>query len=826
MSKRESILIKGARENNLKNVDVAIPKNKIIAITGISGSGKSSLAFDTLFALGRSMYMEALSNSIAKFERPRVEHVSGLMPPIALSQKMSANNNPRSTVGTSMQINSYLRLLFSIAGVFFCPACNIKIAENGQCDQCGYSYPKIQANMFSFNHIKGMCPKCSGLGTAYIVSKDLVIPDENITMEELKLKYERDNVLSYVGRMIDSAVHYLKIDKNTRFCDLNGEGKKFILFGNKEKIRVIIPASKSGMPERETELIFPGFMSYVEKVYMDTSSEDRRKSAEEKYMKVMECTECQGRKLNKISLSVRVMGFNFSEILNLPIKSAIQHFMELQNSKLILDNNNPHLPDVVSTILSRLHNISDVGLDYLTLDRQVATLSGGEAQRLRLSNHLSSELTDVLYIFDEPSAGLHYKDIGLITSALRKLRDNGNTIVIVEHNKQIIQEVDHIIDIGPGAGSHGGNLVASGSVTEVMNNSESVTGRYLSKRFNIDDFSLPKAYNKFLEVRNAEIHNLKNIDVDIPLEAFVCITGISGSGKSSLIFDILYNKLSNIFFDKNGMSNRDGLIRGREYIKEIYYINQSPIGRNQRSTIATYTGFFDKARKVFSETDDAKIYGIGNSDFGLNGGNGRCDKCSGLGFIEQDMYFLPSVQVVCDACNGARYKDEILEIKYRGYNISQVLDMTAEEALQLFYDNEGMKRILETLKEIGLDYVKLGQSVSSLSGGECQRLKLVNELYKKNSSSTLYIFDEPSTGLHPYDIEKLVSIFKKLVKYKNSVIVIEHNVNIILQCDYIIDLGPGGGNEGGNIVAFGHPSQVIKEFNSYTADSLRKIVYS
>lgn len=822
MNQNEWIVIKGAKEHNLKNITVSIPKNKITAVTGISGSGKTSLAFDTLFSMGKAIYLEALSSKNGSFARPKVDQITGLMPPIAISQKMNRDSNPRSTVGTALQINAYLRLLFSLVGETICPKCQIKAEDGKRCKSCGFMSLKKQPNHFSFNHVNGMCPRCNGLGVELKVTEERVLPDREMSLRDIQTYCAKNNALSYLGKYIlDTVYDYLQLPPETVFSSLPDELQNRLMYGIQEKIKVQFPGSQTGIKGKEAEIRYPGFIPHVERIYKETTSEGRRKWIEEQFMDITVCEECGGKKLNKKSLSVKVMGMDFSELLTLPVRNAIELMRQIERSPEVTSSSNPQLDEVISMVAARLQNMIEVGLEYLTLDRSMPSLSGGEAQRIRLCNYLSTDLTGVLYIFDEPCSGLHHKDIDVIYAALRKLRDHGNTVIIVEHSKKMIESADYIVDIGPGAGIHGGELVASGTPRQIADNGKSLTGKYLFKKAVLPPDRPMRKDGTFLQVRGAAAHNLKRLNVDIPLQCFVAVTGVSGSGKSSLIYDVVYQQLDGML--KHGRRSAKNVeLVGPGTIKEVFSINQSPIGRSQRSNIATYTGLFDKIRKLFSELPEAKEAGVEYADFSTNSGNGRCEKCSGLGFVEQDMYFMPSVEVVCDMCQGARYSEQILQIQYNGYNISQILDMTVEEAGHLFQDRPAIRTILETLSDIGISYIKIGQSVSTLSGGECQRLKLVTQLFKKNNTDNLFIFDEPSSGLHFYDTEKLIAIFRRLVETGNSVIVIEHNLDMVMRADYVIDIGPDSGENGGEVVAAGTVADVIERSNSHTAKCLRE----
>lgn len=939
---KEKIIIKGARENNLKNIDLEIPRNKFVVFTGLSGSGKSSLAFDTIYAEGQRRYVESLSSYARQFlgqmEKPDVDNIEGLSPAISIDQK-TTNNNPRSTVGTVTEIYDYLRLLYARIGIPHCPKCgkeirkqtvdqivdkicklpekskiqllapvvrgrkgeHIKLLEdakksgyvrvridgiiydlgesikieknkkhtieivvdrliikdgiqkrlsesietvtsltggllivdvNGEetltfsqnfaCPDCGISMEEIEPRLFSFNNPSGACSECMGLGVKMIFDMSLIVPNKDLSLSEGAISVSGWNSISSENSMSNSVFTSLAkkygFDMNTPFKELPENVKDILFYGTKgEKIDV---EYLSGGTKKTYSYNFEGIINNIERRYKETTS-DYSKSEYESYMTNIECPVCKGKRLKPEVLAVTVGDKNISEISSQSIKDIRNFFDNVKLSKrqyLIADL-------ILKEIKARIGFLIDVGLDYLSLSRTAGTLSGGEAQRIRLATQIGSGLVGVLYILDEPSIGLHQRDNDKLLSTLKHLRDIGNSLIVVEHDADTMLESDYIVDIGPFAGLNGGEVVFSGTVEEMIKCEKSITGAYLSGRKRIEIPKIRKEIGKEkLIIKGASENNLKNINVEIPIGLFVCITGVSGSGKSSLINEILYKSLAR---DLNRAKLKPGKykeIKGTEYLDKIIDIDQSPIGRTPRSNPATYTGLFDMIRDVFSQTPEAKIRGYQKGRFSFNVKGGRCEACSGDGIIKIEMHFLPDIYVPCEVCNGKRYNRETLEVKYKGKTISDVLDMTIEEALKFFENLPKLRDKLQTLNDVGLSYIKLGQSSTTLSGGEAQRVKLASELSKRSTGKTIYVLDEPTTGLHTADVHKLIGILQKLSEGGNTVVVIEHNLDVIKTADYIIDLGPEGGDQGGQIVAYGTPEEVAENENSYTGKYLKKIL--
>jgi len=939
----DKIIIKGAKEHNLQNIDLELPKNKLIVFTGLSGSGKSSLAFDTIFAEGQRRYIESLSSYARQFlgqmEKPNVEYIEGLSPAIAIDQK-SASHNPRSTVGTITEIYDYLRLLFAKIGKPHCPNCgkliqalsidqmvekildekenstiriyapvvrsrkgeyhqllydyykegfakaringkiydlskqitlerykshvidilidemllnsdnisrlneaielSIKLTDglakpeilNGEkiikemffnqklsCPDCEISFPEIEPRLFSFNSPFGACPTCNGLGFERKVDPNLIIPDYNKTIGEgavLPFSYKNNN---YFGSLINSVTEDLGLVINTRLKDWKQHQINYLLYGpetgsDRIKIRVFSHG------QRSFYMNFNGIIAQLERRWKDTES-DYIRGEIEKYMSLSHCKTCNGDRLKKEALLVKVNNKNISEITRFSINDANEFFINISLTKrelLICDR-------ILKEIIDRLNFLISVGLDYLTLNRTGFTLSGGEAQRIRLASQIGSALTGVLYVLDEPSIGLHSRDQEKLLGILKKLRDLGNTVLVVEHDEQTIRNADWITDIGPLAGKNGGKIVFNGVFNDLLKNKESITANYLS---GIDQIEIPqsrkKSKNKFITIRGANEHNLKNISVHFPLGMLTCVTGVSGSGKSTLVNDILYKSLARIINKSLEKPGKYAAIEGYEDIKKLVDIDQSPIGRTPRSNPATYTGIFTPIRELFSQTKDAKIKGYSPGRFSFNVYGGRCEVCKGDGLIKIEMQFLPDVYVPCETCSAKRYNNETLKIKYKEKNIFDVLDMTVDEAKEFFAPIDKISDKLNVLSEVGLGYIKLGQSATTLSGGEAQRIKLATELSKSNQGKSVYILDEPTTGLHFADIKKLLEVLRKLVDAGNTIIIIEHNLDVIKTADHIIDLGPEGGDNGGQIIALGTPEEVSKKPDSYTGQFLRKIL--
>ena len=936
----DKIIIKGAKEHNLKNINLEIPRDKLVVITGLSGSGKSSLAFDTLYAEGQRRYVESLSSYARQFlglmEKPDVESIEGLSPAISIDQK-TTSKNPRSTVGTVTEIYDYIRLLYARVGTPYCPNCGKKIEKqsidqivdnvmkikegtriqilapvvrgrkgeytklfedlqkdgfarvrvdgeiydlsdeikldknkkheievvvdrlvikedivgrltesietalkqadnlvlidivgekqvlyscNYACPDCGFSFPELTPRMFSFNNPYGACPKCSGIGYLMKMDEDLIIPDKTKTLYDGVKAFGASTMKkgdTMAKMYFESVGKYYGIDiRNKKIKDLPKDFINKILYGtgNDE----IDFEYTSSLGTRKFKAPFEGVIPTLERRHNETKSQGMR-DFYEMYMSELPCDECNGARLKKEILSIKVGGININEMTDLSVKS-LQEFLR----KLELTDSQKMIAEMIlKEIDARLQFLIDVGLEYLTLSRSAGTLSGGEAQRIRLATQIGSGLTGVLYILDEPSIGLHQRDNDKLIATLKKLRDLGNSLLVVEHDEDTMYAADQIIDIGPGAGVHGGQVMAQGTAEEIKNVPTSITGAYLSGRKKIE---VPKkrrpGNKKNIEIVNATENNLKNISVKFPLGKFICITGVSGSGKSTLINEVLYK---NIAQQLNGATEKPGkckTIKGLENIDKIINIDQSPIGRTPRSNPATYTGAFDLIRDIFASTNEAKMRGYEKGRFSFNVPGGRCESCSGDGVHRIEMHFLPDVFVPCEVCKGKRYNRETLEVKYKGKSIADVLDMTVEEALEYFANIPRIKNKIQTLYDVGLGYIKLGQQSTTLSGGEAQRVKLATELSKKATGKTLYILDEPTTGLHIADVHRLVDILQRLVDTGNTIIVIEHNLDLIKTADYIIDLGPEGGDAGGEIIAVGTPEQICKNERSYTGKFLKK----
>lgn len=935
----DKIIIKGARVNNLKNVSLTLPRNKLIVMTGVSGSGKSSLAFDTIYAEGQRRYVESLSAYARQFldnvDKPDVDVIEGLSPAISIDQK-TTSRNPRSTVGTVTEIYDYLRLLYARIGRPFCPIhhceissqtieqmCNrileypldtrimilspiaeerkgtfektleilrkdgyskaiidgemidldeeisleknnkhnilvvidrlkvrpeiksrlyesletasrlsdgklyvdfgderILFSEHYSCPHCDFTIGKLEPAMFSFNSPLGACPTCKGLGFTNELDESRLVVNPDISIADGAIRYLKNIVFTenLEWQQYKVLFDYCHIDLFKPYKDLTDEQKDVILHGSKEPISYEIHSS-GGITMRKNKYI-EGLASLISRRYEETSSSMQREYYGS-YMKEIVCHECGGRRLSKMVLSVLVGGKNIHEFTEMSIKDAIKFIDNLD-----LTNKEKQISDLIfKEIKSRLTFLQNVGLDYLTLSRKAGTLSGGEAQRIRLATQIGSHLTGVLYVLDEPSIGLHQSDNHKLINSLKEMRDLDNTLIVVEHDEEIMDECDYIVDIGPYAGVHGGEVVAYGTPEEFKKNTNSITADYLSGRRKIEIPKIRKTQDLgSIIIKNAHHNNLKNLDVEIPLHKLVLVTGVSGSGKSSLVNEILYNSLSKKLYRSNLTVGLHDDIIGIDQIERVIQIDQSPIGRTPRSNPATYTGVFDAIRDLFSETLDAKKRGYNKSRFSFNVKGGRCETCQGDGVIRIAMHFLPDVYVECDACHGKRYNSETLEVKYKDKTISDVLDMTVEDACNFFENIPTIYNKMKTLNDVGLGYIKLGQSATTLSGGEAQRVKLASELYKKITEKTMFIFDEPTTGLHTYDIQKLMAMIQNIVDLGASVVIIEHNLDVIKLADYIIDLGPKGGDEGGYIVATGTPEEVANCENSATGKYLKKVL--
>ena len=935
-----NITIKGANENNLKNVDLTIPRGKLVVFTGLSGSGKSSLAFDTIFAEGQRRYMESLSSYARQFlgqmEKPNVEMIDGLSPAIAIDQK-TTSHNPRSTVGTVTEIYDYLRLLYARVGTPHCPKCGrviekqsvdvicdkilksqkgkvivmapvvrgrkgeyvkqiesykkagytrvridgidytldeelpkleknvkhtisvvvdrlvikegverrltdslelaLKLAEglvtvdvdgteslystNYSCPDCDISIEELSPRSFSFNNPYGACPECLGLGYKCVIDTAKLVKDDNLSIDEGALAPATNwgvDVSQSFNRTIKAMADKYGFSTSVPFKDLPKEAKKMIFYGNDgEELEIFFSLYSKKTSYKAS---FDGIVPILERRYKETTSE-MMKAELDKLMVETDCDVCHGKRLKKEVLAVTVGGKNIIELTDMSVVKIAEFFKNLS----LTEQQQIIAKQIIKEITARLNFLINVGLDYLTLSRTSMTLSGGESQRIRLATQIGSGLTGVLYILDEPSIGLHQKDNSKLLASLKGLRDLDNTLIVVEHDEETIRSADFIVDVGPGAGIHGGNIVATGSVEDIINCKESITGKYLSGELKIE---VPKKREapdgRYLVVKGAKQNNLKNVDVKIPVGLFTCITGVSGSGKSSLVNEIIYPRVANAINRSSLTEGKADGVEGLEYFDKVISIDQSPIGRTPRSNPATYTGVFTAIRELFAATPDSKARGYKAGRYSFNIAGGRCESCSGDGIIRIAMHFLADVYVPCEVCHGKRYNRETLEVKYKGKNIFEVLDMTVEEACDFFRNIPSVYNKIKTLKDVGLGYIKLGQSSTTLSGGEAQRVKLATELSKRSTGKTLYILDEPTTGLHSDDVSRLVDILKKFSENGNTVLVIEHNLDVIKVADYIVDLGPDGGDRGGNIVGVGTPEEIAEIESSYTGEYLKPLL--
>ena len=938
---QKNIIVKGAREHNLKNVDVEIPRDKLVVFTGLSGSGKSSLAFDTIYAEGQRRYVESLSSYARQFlgqmEKPQVDYIEGLSPAISIDQK-TTSKNPRSTVGTVTEIYDYLRLLYARIGIPHCPVCGREISrqtvddivdsvlelpegtriqvmapvargKKGQfvkelesakkdgyvrvrvdgiiydlsekigldknkkhnieivvdrlvvkesirsrladsietatglsngillvdvidgeeklysldyaCPEHGVSIEELEPRMFSFNNPFGACPTCSGLSVFMKPDPNLIVPDKNLSLRQGAIKASGWNNADggTIAQMyMEGIANKYDFTLDTPFKDIPADGVDAIMYGTKGEKLKLTRKNEYGTGSYMTA--FEGICNNIERRYKETTSDWSRAELEQ-CMSTVKCPECHGARLRKESLCVTVGGINIDEFANKSIVKAI----EFLDSLTLTDREQMIAKLIVKEIKDRLTFLRSVGLGYLTLARSSASLSGGESQRIRLATQIGSSLVGVLYILDEPSIGLHQRDNEKLLNTLRNLRDIGNTLIVVEHDEDTMRAADYIVDVGPGAGIHGGNIVCTGTAEDIMNCKESITGQYLSGRKKIPvPAKRRKGNGKSLKIIGARENNLKNIDAEIPLGEFVCITGVSGSGKSSLINEILYKRLVTELNGAKKVAGAHTDILGIDNLDKVIAIDQSPIGRTPRSNPATYTGVFNDIRDLFASTAEAKARGYKANRFSFNVKGGRCEACQGDGIVKIEMHFLADIYVPCDVCKGARYNRETLEVKYKGKNIYDVLEMTVEEGLEFFSSIPKIKRKLQTLYDVGLGYVKIGQPATTLSGGEAQRVKLSTELSRRSTGKTVYILDEPTTGLHTADVHKLIEVLHRLVDNGNSVIVIEHNLDVIKTADWILDLGPEGGDEGGEIIAQGTPEQVAATEGSYTGQYLKKLL--
>ena len=942
-SSKKQIVLKGAREHNLQNINLSLPRDDFIVITGLSGSGKTTLAFDTIYAEGQRRYVESLSAYARQFlgqmKKPEVDYIEGLSPAISIDQK-TTRENPRSTVGTMTEIYDYLRLLFARIGIPHCPNCGKEISQqtigqiadniinegeglkiqllapivedrkgqhkqifeelrekgfvrvrvdgeihdleedfnlkktvkhtievvvdrlkiregvdfkrrltdslqtastfsegnmkvlystsNGEeyekrysedfaCPDCGISFEELTPGMFSFNSPQGACPECNGIGTKMEMNPDLIVPNPELTLNEGAIvPWSKNTTDGYYMQMLRAVAEHYKFSMDVPFKDLPEEIQNIILYGSNERIAFKFQRrNRSYHVNRK----FEGVISRLERLYVETKSNWNRKHIKQ-YMSDKECASCHGRRLKPELLAVTVGGLNIAEVCELPIKDSYDFFNNLE-----LDERDIFIAkEILKEIKQRLKFLVDVGLDYLNLSRSSGTLSGGESQRIRLATQIGSGLVGVCYILDEPSIGLHQRDNQKLINALKHLKDIGNTLIIVEHDEETILSADYIVDIGPGAGEHGGKIIAQGTLKDILESEDSITGKYLSRK---EQIPIPKerrkGNGKYITVKGAQQNNLKDIDVEIPLGLFNCVTGVSGSGKSSLVNEILYKGLATKLNRKYMYAGKHKEIEGAENIDKIIIIDQKPIGRTPRSNPATYINLFTPIRELFAKTPLAKARGYKPGRFSFNVKGGRCEACQGDGIVQIEMHFLADVFVPCDVCGGKRYNDETLDVRYKGKNIYEVLEMTVEEALEFFENVPGIKKKLQTLYDVGLGYMRLGQPATTLSGGEAQRVKLAKELSKANTGKTLYILDEPTTGLHFADIKRLLTVLNRLVDAGSTVVVIEHNLDVIKTADNIIDLGPEGGAEGGQVIATGTPEEV-SESGTYTGDFLKDVL--
>ncbi|WP_404429272.1 excinuclease ABC subunit UvrA [Sutcliffiella horikoshii] len=935
----DKIVVKGARAHNLKNIDVTIPRDKLVVLTGLSGSGKSSLAFDTIYAEGQRRYVESLSAYARQFlgqmDKPDVDAIEGLSPAISIDQK-TTSRNPRSTVGTVTEIYDYLRLLFARVGRPTCPKHGIEISSqtieqmvdrimeypertklqilapviqgrkgthvktledikkqgyvrvrvNGEmmeisddieleknkkhsievvidrivvkggvetrlsdslesairlgegkvivdvigeeellfsehhaCPQCGFSIGELEPRMFSFNSPYGACQKCDGLGTKLEVDIDLVMPNKNLSLKEHALAPWEPTSSQYYPQMLQAVCNHYGIDMDIPVKDIPKNLLDKVLYGS-GKEEVYFRYENDFGQVRENYIIFEGVIPNVERRYKETSSDYIREQME-KYMAQQPCPACKGNRLKLESLSVLINNRHIGNVTNFSIVEALDFFDSLELSEK--ERKIAHM--ILREIEERLGFLNNVGLDYLTMSRSAGTLSGGEAQRIRLATQIGSRLTGVLYILDEPSIGLHQRDNDRLIQTLKNMRDIGNTLIVVEHDEDTMMAADYLLDIGPGAGVHGGEVISAGTPEEVMNDESSLTGQYLSgKKFIPLPTERKVVKDRFIEVIGANENNLSNVNVKIPLGCFVAVTGVSGSGKSTLINDILHKALAQRLHNAKTKPGQHKEIRGIDHLDKVIDIDQSPIGRTPRSNPATYTGVFDDIRDVFASTNEAKVRGYKKGRFSFNVKGGRCEACRGDGIIKIEMHFLPDVYVPCEVCHGKRYNRETLEVQYKGKNIDDILKMTVEDAVSFFENIPKIKRKLQTIYDVGLGYITLGQPATTLSGGEAQRVKLASELHRRSTGRSLYILDEPTTGLHVDDISRLLKVLQRLVENGDTVLVIEHNLDVIKAVDYMVDLGPEGGDKGGSIIATGTPEEIIEVEASYTGQYLRPVL--
>lgn len=937
--KGPSIVVKGARAHNLKGVDIELPKNKLIVMTGLSGSGKSSLAFDTIYAEGQRRYVESLSAYARQFlgqmDKPDVDTIEGLSPAISIDQK-TTSKNPRSTVATVTEIYDYIRLLYARVGKPYCPYHGIEIesqtvqqmvdrileleertkiqllapvishrkgshekliedigkkgyvrlrvddeivdvnevpqldknknhtievvvdrlvvkdgietrladsietalelaegnltvdvingeelkfSENHACPICGFSIGELEPRMFSFNSPFGACPTCDGLGQKLKVDLDLVIPDKNKTLNEGAIEPWEPTSSDFYPTLLKRVCEVYKINMDKPYKKLTDRQKNILMNGSGEKEIEFTFTQRNG-GTRKRKMVFEGVVPNIDRRYHESPSEYTREMMS-KYMTELPCETCHGKRLSKEALSVYVGDYNIGEVVEYSIKNALYYFENLKLS----DQDKSIVDQILKEIISRLSFLNNVGLEYLTLDRSSGTLSGGEAQRIRLATQIGSRLTGVLYVLDEPSIGLHQRDNDRLINTLKEMRDLGNTLIVVEHDDDTMRAADYLVDVGPGAGNHGGEVVSSGTPNKVMKDKKSLTGQYLSgkKRIEVPEHRREITDRK-IQIKGAKSNNLKNVNVDFPLSVLTVVTGVSGSGKSSLVNEILYKALAQKINKSKVKPGNFDEIKGIDQLDKIIDIDQSPIGRTPRSNPATYTGVFDDIRDVFAQTNEAKIRGYQKGRFSFNVKGGRCEACKGDGIIKIEMHFLPDVYVPCEVCDGKRYNRETLEVTYKGKNIADVLEMTVEEATHFFENIPKIKRKLQTLVDVGLGYITLGQQATTLSGGEAQRVKLASELHKRSTGRSIYILDEPTTGLHVDDISRLLKVLNRIVENGDTVVIIEHNLDVIKTADHIIDLGPEGGEGGGTIIATGTPEEIAQNKESYTGQYLKPVL--
>jgi excinuclease ABC subunit A len=819
----EFIKIRGAKANNLKNINIDIPRNKLVVITGLSGSGKSSLAFDTIYAEGQRRYVESLSAYAQQFvglmDKPPVDLIEGLSPAIAIDQR-TIGNNPRSTVGTITEIYDHLRLLFARVGTPYCPNCDIRLKkeiikkENKKnnekqvaynCLNCDFSLAPLEPRNFSFNSNYGACLACGGLGKDLEVDHNLVF-NHNLSIEEGAIKPLSKINLGGQKEVLEE-IYYLA---NRHSISLKKSLKDLEL----TEINIILKGDNQ----------WPGLANYLLEKYKNTKSSFVRQEVN-KYLKSVDCPSCQGKKLQAKFLAVKFEKENIYQVSQKSINNLSTYFNNIFKKNNLTSNQLLIAEPIIKEIIKKLEFLSMVGLNYLSLDRSSISLSGGEAQRIRLASQVGSNLSGVVYVLDEPSIGLHQKDNEKLIEMLKNLRDNGNSVIVVEHDEVMMKSADFLVDIGPGAGEDGGEIIFSGEYKNILQHKDSLTGAYLSKKLNIPvKEKFRKGNGKKISIIGAKEHNLKNIDVDIPLGQLIAITGVSGSGKSTLISDILAKSLNKKFYRAKSDPGKHEKIEGIENINKVIAIDQSPIGRTPRSNPATYTGAFTYIRDLFASLPEAKVKGLKAGHFSFNVVGGRCEKCAGDGVIKVEMQFLSDIYLTCDLCQGRRFKDKVLEVKYKDKNIYEVLNLTINQALEFFTKKDALREKLLTLSKVGLGYIKLGQSATTFSGGEAQRIKLATELSRRSTGKTLYILDEPTTGLHFADIEKLLKVLNMLVDQGNTVLIIEHNLDVIKSVDHIIDLGPEEGEKGGFLIANGTPKEIIKEKKSWTAKYLKQVL--